>query len=184
MEDLAIYTNQTGAVVPPPPPPPPPPRGEVHGDFAWSPGTFGVQFHDRSNAPGTLVSWRWDFGDGYGSRRENPMHDYPCRGNYTVTLYLEDQYGNKGNVSKPVSIGTNSTTCGILAHYEEGLVINVGGTLVTIPQAFFLVMLVVSGATIAMGMEFPLISMRARKLLFVLSVTLTLIAFGALSWIT
>lgn len=184
LANLAVYTNQTGAPAAVPPPPPPTPHGKVHGDFLWSNTTFGVQFHDRSNAPGRLVGWRWDFDDGFGARSQNPLHDFPCRGNFTVTLYLTDEYGNTGNVTKHVLVKNDSPTCGILARYEGGLEVNTPVGWLNIPQTFFLVLLVVSGVTILAGVEFPIISMRVRKLLFVLSLVMTLITFGALSWIT
>ena len=117
-------------------------------------------------------------------KSENPLHDYPCAGTFRVNLGLVDEYCNKGNVSKTVIVATSSPTCGYLARYEGGVAVNASGTWVTIPQAFFVVLLVVSGATILAGVEFPFLSMRVRKLLFVLSLAMSLITFGVLSFIT
>ncbi len=43
-----------------------------------------VSFIDLST--GTLIFWRWDFGDGETSAKQNPTHTYNKRGIYTVTL--------------------------------------------------------------------------------------------------
>ena len=45
---------------------------------------MSVQFTDTStNSP---TSWSWNFGDGYTSSLENPIHVYTVANNYTVTL--------------------------------------------------------------------------------------------------
>ena len=51
-----------------------------------------VSFFDASrNSP---VSWNWDFGDGTGSAEKNPVHTYPEAGLYTVTLSVENEFGD------------------------------------------------------------------------------------------
>lgn len=49
-----------------------------------------VKFYDESNG---AVSWIWDFGDGTTSDLQNPWHDYPDPGNYTVSLTVTSQDG-------------------------------------------------------------------------------------------
>ncbi len=46
-----------------------------------------VPFFDAStSAPGFIVSWNWDFGDGNTSTLQNPTHTYAANGVYTVSL--------------------------------------------------------------------------------------------------
>ena len=57
-----------------------------------------VQFMDASS--GTPTSWRWDFGDGSSSKRQNPSHQYAAAGSYRVRL----------SVGKDSDIETTSRT--------------------------------------------------------------------------
>jgi PKD repeat protein len=51
-----------------------------------------VTFDDRSvNFP---TSWLWDFGDGYGSTEQNPVHVYRVQGMYTVSLTASNSAGS------------------------------------------------------------------------------------------
>jgi len=51
-----------------------------------------VKFHDQSiNA----VSWRWDFGTGDFSEKQNPVYTYRKPGRYQVMLTVKDDFGNK-----------------------------------------------------------------------------------------
>ncbi|RKY17560.1 MAG: hypothetical protein DRP63_03475, partial [Planctomycetota bacterium] len=73
----------------------------VKADFEASP-TYGkapltVTFTDKSTPAGSIVSWRWDFGDGSTSTDQNPTHNYSNPGWYTVRLTVSD--------------GTSSDTC-------------------------------------------------------------------------
>ena len=50
-----------------------------------------VSFNDLSeNSP---TSWQWDFGDGSTSTNKNPNHTYNTPGTYTVSLLVENAYG-------------------------------------------------------------------------------------------
>jgi 6-phosphogluconolactonase len=42
---------------------------------------------------GTVVGWRWDFGDGTTGQGANPIHSYAEAGHYTVTLTVVDNEG-------------------------------------------------------------------------------------------
>ena len=58
-------------------------------DFTASP-TAGVNplvvaFTDTSTGA-TVTNWLWDFGDGWGSIQQNPVHQYDAPGDYTVSL--------------------------------------------------------------------------------------------------
>jgi len=60
-----------------------------------------VQFTDAST--GSPTSWRWNFGDGYISRRHNPRHAYASAGFKKVTLVVT--YGAESRTfSKTISI--------------------------------------------------------------------------------
>ncbi|MDD4217166.1 MAG: PKD domain-containing protein, partial [Bacteroidales bacterium] len=50
-----------------------------------------VQFTDASILADT---WEWSFGDGNTSTEQNPLHTYTANGTYTVSLYVENAYGN------------------------------------------------------------------------------------------
>lgn len=50
-----------------------------------------VQFTDASTD--VALDWYWDFGDGYTSREQNPVHAYSEAGSYTVTLKVVNRIG-------------------------------------------------------------------------------------------
>lgn len=174
-DNLTLYGNHTA---PPPLPPPPPTSGQVHANLRWSNTPFGVQFYDRTEAPGRVVEWLWSFGDGYGSRRANPLHEYPCAGHYFVQLSVVDEYGNRGDASNYVDVNESTPTCGILQRHEGGLAVHTAGGWLNIPQAFFLGLILFSAASIAMGVEFPYFSIRVRIVILAFSIVMLLITFG------
>ena len=51
-----------------------------------------VQFTDVSS--GSIASWSWDFGDGYESSVQNPLHTYYFAGDHTVTLTVSGPSGS------------------------------------------------------------------------------------------
>ena len=59
---------------------------------------LSVQFNDSSE---NAIGWNWNFGDGFNSTEQNPMHTFSATGNYTVNLTVSN-----GN-------GTNSTFANI-----------------------------------------------------------------------
>jgi gliding motility-associated-like protein len=54
-----------------------------------------VNFSDLSTitAPGNIVAWTWDFGDGNTSTQQSPSHCYTTPGVYTVTLQVKSADG-------------------------------------------------------------------------------------------
>ncbi|TMI64493.1 MAG: PKD domain-containing protein [Bacteroidetes bacterium] len=61
---------------------------------ACAPAT--IQFTDQSTVPpgaGTIISWLWDFGDGFTSTSQNPSHTYTAIGFYTVSLRITSTTG-------------------------------------------------------------------------------------------
>jgi PKD repeat protein len=84
----------------------------VRTDYITVPGTYStftlgsqvncdnslVQFLDQSiNA----TTWFWNFGDGYTSTQQNPVHLYADTGSYTVTLITSDNTGCSSFFSFP-----------------------------------------------------------------------------------
>ncbi len=74
-------------------------------DFSYNKWRTIAIFRDRTtDSDGTIVSWRWDFGDGKYSTRQNPWHRYGSYGNYSVTLTVTDNEGLSSSMSKTISI--------------------------------------------------------------------------------
>lgn len=78
-------------------------------DFTWTPTNPTPQdmvlFTDLSTDPlGNIVNWTWDFGDGHGSFDQNPGHQYPTAGTYTVSLNVTDNYGLSGTAEKQIVV--------------------------------------------------------------------------------
>lgn len=67
---------------------------------------FQIQFKDKSNPTigGSLVSWKWDFGDGSVSINQNPLHTFPTYGAYKVRLIVENTRGCVDTIVKTVNI--------------------------------------------------------------------------------
>lgn len=59
--------------------------------FTYKPNGLQVNFADAST--GNPSSWSWTFGDGGTSTQQNPVHNYPAFGNYTVTLKVTNAAG-------------------------------------------------------------------------------------------
>ncbi|MCW3092461.1 MAG: hypothetical protein JWP81_3530 [Ferruginibacter sp.] len=67
-----------------------------------------VQFTDES-IPETdsIITWQWDFGDGYSSVLQHPAHIYTGSGNYNVTLRVINNKGCINTLSKTQYIHVN-----------------------------------------------------------------------------
>jgi PKD repeat protein len=74
-------------------------------DFTFKPAEGDVplmiQFTDNS-AGGPIYIYKWQFGDGYSSREQNPVHTYLRPGNYTVSLTITTNTGAVSTISKEV----------------------------------------------------------------------------------
>jgi PKD repeat protein len=55
---------------------------------------FTASVEEEEGGP---FSFKWEFGDGQTSTEQNPVHTYEKVGEYTATLTVTDQKGNKGN---------------------------------------------------------------------------------------
>jgi PKD repeat protein len=81
------------------------PSLEPHASFVFSPDRPTildiVQFTDLSrDTDGTIVSWEWDFGDGEKAWEKDPKHQYQKKGEFTVTLVVTDNDGNKATTTQ------------------------------------------------------------------------------------
>ena len=77
-----------------PPPPPPEPNQPPRAEFGVQCQELRCVFADRSgDEDGSVVSWRWDFGDGTTSSERNPSHSYAAPGRYDVLLVVTDDDG-------------------------------------------------------------------------------------------
>jgi len=64
-----------------------------------------VQFTDYSNDPdGTIVTWRWDFGDGSTANTQSPAHRFLAAGTYSVMLTVTDNDGATNSASTNIQI--------------------------------------------------------------------------------
>jgi hypothetical protein len=124
--NLTVTATITVQVQPPPDIPP-------VADFTISPSNpiVGQQItFDGSSSfdpDGTVVSWTWNLGNGFGSLTfNNPFFytTYPLPGNYTVTLTVQDNAGLAGSRSMIVSVRPQP------AHDVSILSVNVQGEVV------------------------------------------------------
>lgn len=79
--------------------------------FNFSANALVVTFTDAStDVDGSIVGWRWTFGDGSNSVAQNPVHGYGANGNYTVTLTAVDNKGGTNTVTRQVNVSTPTWT--------------------------------------------------------------------------
>jgi PKD repeat protein len=63
------------------------------------------RFTDGStDSDGTIVAWRWTFGNGTSSVNRNPSRTYGTPGTYSVTLQVTDDDGAVNQISVPVTV--------------------------------------------------------------------------------
>lgn len=64
-----------------------------------------IQFTDTSiDSDGTVVSWRWDFGDETTSSEQNPVHKYSTGGTYQISLRINDNDGVSDTATEFITI--------------------------------------------------------------------------------
>ena len=61
-----------------------------------------VRFQNLSTGP--VLTYHWDFGDGQSSVQQNPIHNYAAEGVYNISLAIEDLYGCRDTLIKPLYI--------------------------------------------------------------------------------
>ena len=83
--------------------------------FVYSPTNPKVDEKVNFNASaskdpdGTIVSFRWDFGDGHSDSGETVSHRYKEAGTFAVVLVVQDNSGNRGTATQTVSVGEGSS---------------------------------------------------------------------------
>lgn len=70
--------------------------------FETEPGALLVQFTDQST--GGPTSWAWSFGDGTSSTEQNPSHEFPAAGTYTIELTATNS-GGSTSASQDITVG-------------------------------------------------------------------------------
>jgi len=78
--------------------------------FAWSPSSPSdadevVLTPAAFDPDGTIVAWRWRFGDGTAATVERPAHRFGDDGTYDVTLIVRDDDGSEGTLTLRVTVG-------------------------------------------------------------------------------
>ena len=74
-----------------------PPQAKINGPYHGTVGRL-IMFSSAGSYdpdPNDKLKYNWSFGDGETSTEENPLHKYSKKGNYTLTLTLEDKEGLK-----------------------------------------------------------------------------------------
>lgn len=79
-----------------------------------------ILFTDSTTISGgpTIVSWKWDFGDGNTSIQQNPSNNYAQQGVYVITLIATSSLGCADTITETLSINpgpvadfSNTTVC-------------------------------------------------------------------------
>jgi subtilisin family serine protease len=79
--------------------------------FTQSCSNLACSFADRStDVDGSIVAWRWDFGNGATSSVQNPSNSYATAGTYTVRLTVTDNAGATASTSAVVTVSAPVVT--------------------------------------------------------------------------
>lgn len=72
-----------------------------------------VKFADIAKVlEGTILGWKWDFGDGTYGDSQNPVHTFLRPGIYTVTQYIATSTGCTASFSRIIYVGGGDVTGG------------------------------------------------------------------------
>jgi gliding motility-associated-like protein len=77
-----------------------------------------IAFTNTSTGPG--LTYQWNFGDGNVSNEQSPVHTYTAEGNYTVHLFITDQYGCTSDITKPNFIRIHYPVANFIPSATEG----------------------------------------------------------------
>lgn len=81
-----------------------------HASFTSTCSALVCSFTDTStDAEGTLVAWRWDFGEGSSATEQDLSHTYVENGTYTVTLSVTDEDGATDSTTQSLTVASSST---------------------------------------------------------------------------
>ncbi len=68
-----------------------------------------MHFSDQSNSGTQITAYSWDFGDGYFSTLQNPIHIYNTPGTYSVNLQIFAAFGYTANMTHNITIHPKPT---------------------------------------------------------------------------
>ena len=69
------------------------------------------QFTNQSTiSAGLLSSYKWSFGDGDSTQRQNPSHQYSSADSFTVSLSVTSDQGCEDSASQPVTVNPTPTS--------------------------------------------------------------------------
>ncbi len=94
---------------------------ECTADFNYSADSnnyFKYSFYDESVPVDDIISWFWDFNDGYMSSLQNPVHYFSDTGTYHVCLTMQTPYC-KDTICKEIHIGLHTITGTVLTEFER-----------------------------------------------------------------
>jgi PKD repeat protein len=81
--------------------------GPPSASFQGTPGSgtapLVVSFVDTSSDDGGIVSWNWNFGDGFTSTQQHPTHVFRA-GTWNVTLQVADAAGNIATANQSITV--------------------------------------------------------------------------------
>lgn len=69
-----------------------------------------VEFSVRVSGGKAPYDFMWDFGDNHSSQNQNPVHTYQQPGEYTVSVFVSDQYMNAKQMMSMITIYPKDTT--------------------------------------------------------------------------
>jgi subtilisin family serine protease len=99
-----LYSLPGDIDAPPLPPPPaeddPPPTA----DFTASCEHTDCEFTDQSTPEGSVVAWKWDFGDGTSSDARHPVKQYALAGSYLVVESVTDAEGRTDTAARTILV--------------------------------------------------------------------------------
>ncbi|MEG0686775.1 MAG: PKD domain-containing protein, partial [Erysipelotrichales bacterium] len=71
-----------------------------------------------SDSDGTIVSYKWNFGDGSTSTQINPNHAFNAQGTYGVSLTVTDDNGASTTMTKNITVSKKAVVNGITRESE------------------------------------------------------------------
>jgi PKD repeat protein len=78
------------------------PANDLQASFEYTIDGDLVTFTDKSY--GSVVNWIWNFGDGAGSTKQDPSHEYKATGKYVVSLTVYDFDGHSSKASTELTL--------------------------------------------------------------------------------
>ncbi|ESP94352.1 S8 family serine peptidase [Pseudoalteromonas luteoviolacea] len=79
--------------------------------FTYQAEQLTLHLIDSSSDDGEIVTYLWDFGDGFTSQQGAVSHQYAKAGNYLVTLRVADNEGLSAEFSQQIQIGEKPPGC-------------------------------------------------------------------------